>query len=100
MWYKINFLLDCLPEKAKEINPHYYLPIVEGRSDVSIPFLRAFARGEKQPASSKIWTQDNNSISSNDDRYMKNLFYEFFQASAAVPSMSCSSSLDGLSDWR
>ena len=46
--------IDCRKKVTETILP-YYLFLVAMRKDVSMPYLRALLRSEKQTASSRIW---------------------------------------------
>ena len=67
-------LIDCL-NKAKEPNLRSYLLIAGKRIDRIIPFLGVLSQNETPTASSRIWTQIANYISSNDNRRYSIHFY-------------------------
>ena len=50
----VFFFLDWLPNKAKNLNPSYYLLIARGRTNGFMPFPRALAQSEMQKISSSI----------------------------------------------
>ena len=66
-----SFLETGCLNKAKESNLHYYLPIAGSRTEWFMALLRALMQNETQIDLSIIWIRVADSISYDDNRYVK-----------------------------